>query len=355
MYLSDLSIKRPVLATVMILSLMIMGIFSYRRLSVEMFPNVEIPAVSIVTRFPGASPEAVEREVSKPVEEAVNQIAGVKHVYSSSQDGVSIIEVECRLEERLNEAAQEIRAKISAIRGLLPEKAEEPIIRKMEVNAMPVISLAVHSDTMPDRELGTLVEKKIKRRFENIPGVGKVELVGIARREVKVLVDMVRLEAIGLGVNEVVAGLRAENVNSPIGNLTAGDREYPLRLMGKPVEVSPYGSICIAERNGRPVKLGEVASIVDGVEEQRSLSLVNGMHAVTLDIIKQSGANVVDVVDRARKVRDKLQTELPPGVRLEIVRDASVMTRDSLRDVQETLIIGGILTLIVVFCFINSW
>lgn len=355
MLLSDLSIRRPILAAVMMLALVTLGIFSYRRLSVEMYPNVEIPVVTIVTKFPGASPESVEREVSKRIEEAVNTIAGVKRVLSYSREGVSTVVIEFRLEEKINEVAQETRAKINAVRGELPQGIEDPIIQKLDFNAMPVISLAVRSSVLSPRDLTLLIEKKIKRRLETIAGVGKVDMVGAAKREVNVVIDPARLDAIGIGIDGVVSGLKSENVNTPLGRLTRGGTEYPLRLAGKPDRVDQFRSMVIAERNDRPIKLSEVADVVDGIEEERSLALVNGVPAVALDIQKQSGANLVEVVDAVKKRLVQLKTELPPGVTMDVVRDASVMTRDSLSDVQETMIIGGILTILIVFLFINSW
>ncbi len=355
MILSDLSIKRPIFAAVMMLSLVTLGVFSYRRLSVEMFPNVEIPVISIITTYPGASPEAVEREVSKPLEEAVNQVAGVKHVVSISREGVSTVVAEFRLEEKLNEVAQESRAKINAIRGQLPESVEEPIIQKLDFNAMPVASLAVRADSLSPRELTMLVEKKIKKRFESVAGVGKVDMVGGLIREVGVDIDPDRLESLGLGVNDLVAAIRGENTNTPLGRLTHGGSEYPLRIEGKPTQVEGYRAMVINQKGGRPIALGEVAEVRDGAEEKRRLALVNGEPAIGLDIYKQSGANQVQVVDSIKKVMAKVGPELPPGVTLSLVRDGSIMTRESLADVQETLVIGGILTVVIVFCFINSW
>jgi hydrophobic/amphiphilic exporter-1 (mainly G- bacteria), HAE1 family len=355
MILSDLSIKRPVFAAVLMLALVTLGLFSYRRLSVEMFPSVEIPVISIVTKFPGASPESIEREVSKKVEEAVNQIAGVKHVMSYSRESVSTVVVEFRLEEKINEVSQEARAKINAIRGTLPTAAEDPIIQKLDFNAMPVASLAVKGKGLSAKDLTTLVEKKIKRRLENVSGVGKVDMVGSTKREVTVTIDPTRLEALGLGIDEVVSGLKSENVNTPLGRLTQKGNEYPIRISGKPDRVEGFRSMVIAQRGGRGITLAEVADLTDGAREQRSLALINGEPAVALDILKQSGANMVEVVDGVRKSAAKLQKELPPGVELTMVRDASIPTRESLADVKETMLIGGLLTVIIVFCFINSW
>jgi HAE1 family hydrophobic/amphiphilic exporter-1 len=355
MILSDLSIKRPIFATVMMLALVTLGLFSYKRLGVEMMPNVEFPLVSVVTTFPGASPETVEREVSKRIEESVNQIAGVKHVFSTSREGVSTVMVQFQLEQRVNDAAQEVRAKISSIRGILPESIDEPIIQKLDFNAAPVAALAVESTTLSPRELTTLVDKRIKKRFESVTGVGKVEMVGGQKREIRVELDPARLDSLGLGVNDVVSGIRSENSNTPLGRLTRGTAEYPMRIDGKPERADEYGQMAVAERGGRPIRLSEIAQVDDGVEEQRKLALVNGRPAIGIDIYKQSGGNEVELVDMVKKTMAKVQRELPPGVSLTMVRDGTIMTRESLADVKETLIIGGFLTVLIVFFFINSW
>jgi len=355
MILSNTAIKRPIFASVLVLALVILGIFSYRRLSVEMFPNVEFPIISVITTFPGASPETVERELSKRIEEAVNQVAGVKHVISTSREGVSSVVVEFRLEEKVNDAAQEVRAKIASIRGSLPTGIEEPIVQKLDFNAAPVAALAVQSTTLSPRELTTLVEKKVKKRFESVAGVGKVDMIGGQKREINVELDPTRLDSLGLGVNDVVSGIKSENTNTPLGRITRGTAEYPLRIEGKPDRADQYRRMAIVQRNGRPIALGEVAKVTDGVEEKRKLALINGEPAIGLDIYKQSGGNQVELVDTVKKVIAKVQKELPPGVSISLVRDGSIMTRDSLADVKETLLIGGILTVLIVFCFINSW
>ena len=355
MILSDLSIKRPIFATVMMLALVTLGIFSYRQLPLEMFPNVEFPLVSVITTFPGASPETVEREISKRIEDSVNQIAGVKHVFSTSREGVSTVMIQFQLEQKVNESAQEVRAKIGSIRGSLPEGIEEPIIQKLDFNAAPVASLAVQSATLPPRDLTLLVEKKIRKRFESVAGVGKVETVGGRKREIRVDLDPAKLDSLGLGVNDVVAGIRSENTNTPLGRLTKGGAEYPLRIDGKPERAEGYAAMAVVTRNGRAIPLAEIARVSDGTEEKRTLAAVNGEPAIGLDVYKQSGGNEVALVDTVKKTMEKVKKELPPGVTLTLVRDGTVMTRDSLHDVKNTLIIGGILTVLIVFCFINSW
>jgi HAE1 family hydrophobic/amphiphilic exporter-1 len=355
MLLSDLSIKRPVFATVMMMTLVTLGLFSYRRLSVDMYPDVEIPVVSVVTLYEGASPETVEREVTKRIEEAVNPISGVKHVMSISRESVSTVVVEFRLEISVDDAAQDIRAKIGGIRGDLPNSIDEPIIQKLDFANMPIVSLAVRSSSLPARDLSTLVEKRVKRRIESISGVGKVDLVGLLKREVSVNIDPLKLEALGMGVDQVIGGLQSENVNTPLGRLKRGNSEYPLRISGKPGMVDQFKTMVIGQSNNRPVTLAEVADVQDGIEEQRSLALVNGVPAVGLDILKQSGANTVDVVDRVKKIVSQIQPDMPEGTTLEVVRDGSIMIRDSVHDVQKTMIEGGVLTILIVFLFLNSW
>jgi HAE1 family hydrophobic/amphiphilic exporter-1 len=355
MFLSNLSIKRPIFATMMMLALVVLGIFSYRRLPIDMYPDVEIPVLSIVTKYPGASPETVEREVSKRIEEVVNRISGAKHVNSISRESISQVVVQFNLEVKINEASQEARAKINTIRGDLPQDIEEPIIQKLDIGGMPIVSLAVRSEKLSPRDLTTLVEKKVKKQFESISGVGKVDLVGSSKREVNIWIDPIRLEALNMGVDEVISGLQSENVNTPLGRLNRQTSEYTLRISGKPVEVEQFRSMVVGSRNGRPILLKEVAVVQDGIEEQRSLALINGIPAVALDILKQSGANTVEVVEKVKKVIGKLQAELPPGTTIDMVRDGSIMIKDSVHDVQETLILGGILTILIVFCFLNSW
>lgn len=355
MLISDVSIKRPVFAAVMMLILLTLGLFSYKRLPIDMFPNVEMPVISIVTLYPGASPETVEREVSKRIEEAVNPISGVKHVTSVSREGVSTVIVEFRLEIKINEASQEARAKINSVRGDLPIDIEEPIIQKLDFSAMPIVSLAIRSGVMSPRELTTLVEKRVKKRIESLNGVGKVDLVGSLKREVNVLLDPARVEALGMGVNEIIGGFQSENVNTPLGRLRRGTEEMPLRISGKPDWVEQFRTMVIAQRQGRPIYVSDVAELRDGIEEQRTLALVNGSPAVALEVMKQTGSNTVEVVDSVRKEIERLKQDLPPDVQIEIVRDGSVEIRDSVHDVSMTMIIGGLLTILIVFCFLNSW
>ncbi|HSP35392.1 MAG TPA: efflux RND transporter permease subunit, partial [Thermoanaerobaculia bacterium] len=355
MFLSNLSIKRPVFATVLMLALLTLGVFSYRRLAIDMMPDVEFPIVTIISEYPGASAETVEREVTKRIEEAVNPISGVKHIYSTSRESFSTMIVEFELNVRVNDASQEVRAKINSIRNELPQDMREPVIQKMDFAGFPIVSLAVRSKTLSPRDLTIIADRKIKRRLENVSGVGKVRLVGDSKREVSIQVDPAKVQALGMGVDEVIGGIAAENVNTPLGRLSRGGTETPLRVSGKPEAVSGFAPMVIGQRGGHPVTLGEVANVVDGVEEQRSLAIVNGTPAIAIDILKQSKTNTVAVADQVKEEIAKLQKELPAKTQVELVRDASIFIRESVDDVQNTMIVGGFLTILIVFCFLNSW
>ncbi len=302
MFLSDLSIKQPVLATMLAVTLVTLGIYSYRELSVDLMPNVELPVLTVQTAYPGASPETVEREVTKRIEEALNTIPGVRHITSTTTEGLSLVVVEFRLGVSITTAQQDAQAKINAIRADFPQDMEEPVIQRMDFGAMPVISVAVESSTADIKTLSSLAEKVLKKRLENVSGVGQVSLVGLARREVQVFVDREKLKAFGLTYAEVAGALQSENMDFPAGKLEQGKNEPLVRVSGKFRSVEEFRNLIVAVRNGRPIFLPEVARIADGIEERRSSALIDDRPALVMDIVKQSGANTVEVADGVRAV-----------------------------------------------------
>ena len=355
MFLSDLSIKQPVLATMLAVSLVTLGVYSYRGLSVDLFPDVEIPVLTIQTLYPGASPAAVEREVTKRIEETVNTISGVRHVQSTSTEGFSSILVEFRLGVNIHSAQQDAQAKINALAAQFPEGVEAPVIQRYDLTAMPVISVAVESPAADIKTLSSLAEKVIKKRLETVPGVGEVRLVGQARREIQILVDRDRLRALGLSYAQVAAALRRENLELPAGKLEQGRQEPLVRVAGKFRSPEEFRRLIVAMPQGRPVYLEEAARIVDGVEERRSAALVNERDGLAFDIVKQSGANTVAVADGVKAEIRRLNAELPPHIRLREVVDRSIFIRESVHEVQLTLALGAALTVLIVFLFLNSW
>ena len=355
MFLSDLSIKQPVLATMLAVSLVALGVYSYRELSVDLFPNIEIPVLTVQTLYKGASPETVEREVTKRIEESLNTISGVRHISSTTTEGLSMVVVEFHLGVNINNAQQDAQAKINSIRSQFPAEMEEPIIQRIDFNAMPVVSLAVESPTADVKTLSSLAEKVIKKRLETVSGVGQVNLIGEARREIQILIDREKLRAFGLTYAEVSGALRRENLDVPAGKLEQGQREPLVRVVGKFRSVDGFRDLIVAVRNGRPIYLPEIARVVDGVEERRSAALVNDRSGLALDVVKQSGANTVEVADGVESAVAALNRELPKHIHLRTVVDRSQFIRDSVEDVQTTLVVGGALTVLIVFLFLNSW
>jgi HAE1 family hydrophobic/amphiphilic exporter-1 len=355
MFLSDLSIKQPVLATMLTVTLVTLGVFSYRELAIDQFPDVEIPVLTVQTQYSGASPETVEREVTKRIEEVLNTISGVRHISSTTTEGLSAVVVEFRLGTRINNAQQDAQAKINAIRADFPKDMKEPVIQRIDFNAMPVASIAVESASADIKVLSSVAEKVIKKRLETVAGVGQVNLVGQARREIQIFLDRNQLRSYGLTYAEVAAALERENLDVPAGKLEQGRREPLVRVAGKMRSIDSFNRIVAAVRNGAPIYLPMVARVVDGIEERRSASLINGRAGLSLDVVKQSGANTVEVVDEVDKAVAAVNAELPAHIRLRKVVDRSTFIRESVEDVQLTLVLGGVLTVLIVFFFLNSW
>jgi HAE1 family hydrophobic/amphiphilic exporter-1 len=354
-FLSDLSIKQPVLATMLSVTLVTLGIYSYQRLSIDMYPDVEIPVLTVQTLYPGASPETVEREVTKRIEESLNTISGVKHITSTTTEGMSMIAIEFRLGTNIHTAQQDAQSKINSIRAEFPADIKEPVIQRIDFAAIPVVSIALESATADIKQLSSLAEKVVKKRLETVLGVGQVNVVGLARREVQVLLDRDKLKSLGLTYAQVAGALRRENIDVPAGKLEAGSNEPLVRVSGKFRTVDSFRNLIVAVKKDRPVFLPEVARIVDGMEDRRSAALLDDRDGVALDIIKQSGSNTVEVADGVSAAIDKLNAELPKHIRLRKVVDRSVYIRDSVDDVQTTLVLGGLLTVFIVFLFLNSW
>jgi HAE1 family hydrophobic/amphiphilic exporter-1 len=355
MLLSDVSIKRPVFATMMMLALVTLGAFSYFRLSIDQWPDVSFPFIVVQTAYPGASPETVERDVTRQIEEVVNPIAGVRNLTSTSLEGLSSVFVEFELGVKDVEAQQEVRAKIEQIRNELPEDIEVPLVQRFDPGEMPIMSLALRSQTRTLREMTTLGEETLRRELESVEGVGQVTLVGGEKRAIIVALDPEKLAARAITVDQVMATLASENVEVPAGRIELGPGERLVRVAGRLREPAEFDQLVIEVRDGVPIRLGDVATTRDGAEEPRSAALVDGVAAVGIDIRKVSGANTVEVADRLKTSIAHLRTLLPPGVDLSVVRDDSQWIRDSVEDVKSTLVLGAALTILVVFTFLNSW
>ena len=355
MFLSNLSIKRPVFATMMMAALVVLGLFSLRRLPLDEMPDVELPFLMIQTVYAGAGPESVEREVTKKIEEAINPIEGVKRIESSSVEGVSTIFVEFELGTKLMDAQSDVRAKLDALRPTLPSDIETPVVSRFDFRQSPIISLALSGEGWALRDLTQLATETISRRIETVDGVGNVSVVGGLQREIHVLLLPPRMEALGVSPDMVVGALSRENMDAPAGRVERGIGEQLVRVKGRIRDPRQFASLVVTVRNGTAVRLGDVARIEDSQEEERTAAEYSGRRAIGIDVRRISGSNIVEVADGVRQAVNQLNAQLPRGVRMEIIRDNSVWIRESLSDVQLTLMLGAMLTVLIVFLFLNSW
>ena len=355
MFLSDLSIKRPVLATMMILALVVLGFFSYRRLGIDQWPNVEFPFIAVETRYPGASPEAVEREVTKRIEESIHTVSGIKQIQSVSTEGYSQIYVQFRLGTKIQDAQADVRAKIDALRLDLPRDIDPPVVSRFDPGQQPIMSFAVRGQGWSLRDLTRLAEETVSKRVENIPGVGNVGVVGGLRREIHALLLPDRMEALGVSPDMVMAALKRENADTPAGRVEQGAKENLVRLKGRLVHPEDFANVIVATRDGSPIRLGQVARVEDAQEEERDAAYLDGQRAVAVEVRKQSGGNTVAIAEAVHEAIAELNHTLPHGVSLSIIQDNSTYIQESVEDVQHTLVEGAILTVLIVFLFLNSW
>ncbi len=352
MSLVELCVRRPVFATMLVVSLVVLGLASYRDLGLDIFPKVDIPTVTITTRLPGASPEEVESQITKRIEEAVNTISGIDELRSTTIEGQSQVFVSFILDRDIESAAQDVREKVATILGQLPDGTEAPIIEKFDVDAAPVMALVV-SGRRSARELTELADKRIKRALESVKDIGAVTLVGQRRREIQIAVDPNRLAAYGLSIQQVQAALRRQNVEVPGGRLTGAGREEGLRTLGRVTAVADFDTIVVAETPRGPIRVRDVAQVLDAEEEPRTLSRLDGQNAVALLVRKQSGTNTVAVVDRVKARLDEVRATLPGNVTIDVVRDQSRFIKRALGEVQHHLVLGALLASLIVWVFLG--
>jgi HAE1 family hydrophobic/amphiphilic exporter-1 len=355
MFLSDVSIKRPVFATMLMVSLVVLGVVSYQRLAIDEYPDVTYPVVVVQTAYPGASPEVMEREVSRPIEEALNTVQGLYEVTSTSFEGSSLVRVQLNLGVNVMEAQQDVQAKVARIRRSLPRDIDDPVIVRFDPNERPIMSIAIQSPDRPLRELTDIAEEIIAPRLEAIAGVGGVNRVGGVERQIRVQLDHAAMRSYSVSPTQVSAALERENQEVPAGRVQSGQTERLVRVTGRVGEPTAFKDIVVAVRNNVPIRLSDVATVVDGTADQRSAARFNGAPAVALDLLKISGANTVNVADAVRREVDVLSQQMPPDVRLAIIRDDSRRIREALSDVQLTIILGAVLTIAIIYLFLNSW
>lgn len=353
MFLTNISLKRPVFAFVVIISLITVGITGFINLGMNDMPETNIPYVMINVGLPGASPDQVEAKVTKRVEEAIGQISGVKHITSTVNEGSSMTTVEFEDTRTVESAAEDVRTKIDSIRGSLPDDTKEPVISKFDMDAMPIVSLAVTGD-LGTRDMANLINDTIVPELNTVSGVGSITVYGSQDREIQIKLDKDKLAAYNLTTDQVVASLRSDNIDSPSGKVSDNSQEITLRTFGSIKKVDDFNNILVAARNGVEIRLGDVAEVVDSYEDRSSLSFWNGKECVGMDVVKQSGANTVTVADSIKQKLALMQTALPSGVKIEIVDDNSADIRSSVNNVEETMIEGCLLAVLVIFLFLRG-
>ena len=357
MWFTRVSIANPVMAVMVMLAFVVLGLFSYQRLKVDQFPDIDFPTVVVQTEYPGAAPEVVESEVTKKIEESVNTIAGINQLYSRSYEGASVVIVQFNLDMDGRRAADDVREKLALIKPTLRDEVKDSRVSRFDPASVPIFSLAV---TSPDasvsvQALTTYADQVVKKRLENTRGVGSVALVGGVKREINVYLKPAALEAFGVGADAVMSAVRTENQDLPAGSLRSAEAERTVQIDGRVKRPEELNQLVVARRGGQPVKLQQVAQVVDGPEEVETLALYNGKRMLALEVKKSQGENTIEVVDGLLRVVEQLKPQLPPGVALEVVRDGSRPIRVSVANVKRTLFEGALLTVGIVFLFLNSW
>jgi len=365
MWFTRVSIANPVMATMVMFAFVVLGLFSYQRLAVDQFPNIDFPTVVVAMDYPGASPEIVESEVTKKVEEAVNTVAGINSLYSRSYEGTSVVIVEFNLDVDGRKAADDVREKVALIRPLLRDEVKEPRISRFDPQSVPIFNVAVLSvdGKKSPQELTTWATQVLQKKLENVRGVGSVSVVGGVEREINLYLKPAALDALGVSVDQVLAAVKSENQELPMGSIRSREQERVVQINARLKRPEDFREIVVARKGGtgasawggQSIKLWQVADVTDGPQEIESLALYNGQRTVLLSVQKSQGENTIAVVDGLNRALKESAALTPPGVKIEVNRDNSRSIRVSVANVKRTLFEGAALTILIVFLFLNSW
>jgi HAE1 family hydrophobic/amphiphilic exporter-1 len=353
-WLAEICVKRPVFATMLILSLVVVGAFSFMSLGVDLFPKIDFPTITVTVLNPGASPQEMETDVTEKVEEAVNTISGIDELRSSSVEGITQVFVQFVLEKDVNVAAQEVENRVQTVIPRLPDTAKQPTVQKLDTDAAPVLRISV-SAPKSLRDVTDIAKHKIKERIESINGVGQITIIGGAERQINVWVDPDKMRSYNVTPAEISGALKIQNMEFPSGRLDEGQKETSVRTVGKIEKPEEFDNIVVATRGTYQVKVRDLGYVEDGAEEVRSEARLNGVPAVTLIVSKQSGQNTVAVAREIKERLKEIEPTLPPGFQMRVIGDNSVFIENSLHNIEEHLVVGSILAAIVVFFFLWSF
>src|SRR5436190_8351444 len=355
MFISDFAIKRPIITVVTMIALVVFGLAALARLDTDEFPAIDSPIVFVAIAYPGASPDVVEREVVSRLEDKISGISGVDKINSTSRDGFAQILVQFVFSKPVDQATQDIRDAISAVRSQLPAEILEPIIQRFDPNQLPIVSLALTSSVLSPPQLTQLADPGIASELRAIAGVAQVNVVGGDSAQLNINVRPTDLSAFGVGIEQVVNAVRAQNLAAPVGQVNSALEQRSIRLEGRFEHPEEFTQLVVAQRGGQLITIGQIANVEAGAAEPTSAALFSGRQAIGLDIVKSREYSTTAVADLVKARIDQLQKTLPQGTRLEIVRDAGDRVRHSVRNVEEALVEGALLTVLVVFLFLNSW
>lgn len=356
MFLTRISVSYPVFTTMMMVALLVVGIFSFQRLGLDQYPNVDVPIVMVMTTYSGATPETVETDVTRPVEDALNTISGLDEISSTSYEGRSVVRANFKLDVQGSAAAQDVRDKVAALEANFPDGVDKPVISRFNPSDQPILSVAVSSASLDVPKLTTIADLQVVRRLTTVSGVGQVSLVGGRKRQVDIGIDETRLRALGVGIDEIINALRTGNKNSPAGSVVTSFSERTIQVQGRVEQPKGFLDMIVARRSGGPIYLRDVASVSEGAADATSLAVYNGVPSLAIDVVKVQDANTVQVVTDVRQRLDELNAQLASqSVQLSVITDASTSIRESVGQVQTTLIEGAALAVATVFLFLNSW
>ncbi|RSZ57274.1 efflux RND transporter permease subunit [Massilia atriviolacea] len=355
MFLSDFSIKRPIATIVLILALMCMGLIALTKLRVNQNPDVEVPVLQINIPYPGASPDTVEREVINRIEKSLLSISGVTDVHANANEGNAQFWLEFNFDKNLIEASDEVRNAIATVRYKLPTEMREPILQRLDPATQPILNLALSSTSQTHADISRLAEDVLADRFRGIDGVATVSVNGALRRELSVLLRAEKLREYNVAVSDVVNALRTQNTNAPVGKIRGELDEKSIRLVGRIESPDEFQQIVVKRRGEEVVRLAQVAEIQDGFAEVNNLSIRSAKPNVGITLTRSRDASTVSVAQRAKKLIKELEKELPKGTKLEVTRDGGEEAQSSLNNVIESLVFGAVLTIFVVYAFLNSW
>lgn len=356
MWITKVSIKHPVFATMVMIGIMVLGLFSYKSLGLESMPNVELPFGWVEVQYPGASPEQVENDITRPLEDAINTVSGIKTIRSNSWEGRSGVSLEFNIGTNMDKSMQELRDKVARVRPGFPKEAKEPfIIRAEGDNQQPIVQMSLLAGAHTLRELSTLTEQVIVKRLQSVAGVGEVRVNGRTNRQVLVNLKPGQMNSLKIGVDEVMRAIQATNANLPAGNISLGASERLVRVEGKMKQARDFNRIIVARRASGPVYLNQVAEVIDGEQEELSISRINGQRAIALEVTKVQDANTVEVGTGIKRVVAELQKTMPADIKLRIMDDQSERVQNQLDNVKRTILEGAALTMLIVFLFLHSW